>query len=64
MSQPPILIILVAGIGDMILASKAMRSIRRGYPQSEIHLLTSTEAGSLAQSFPYINRIYFFPIRS
>mgnify|MGYP000859002272 CR=1 FL=1 len=63
MSQPPILIILVAGIGDMILASKAMRSIRRGYPQSEIHLLTSTEAGSLAQSFPYINRIYFFPIR-
>ena len=41
-----ILIVLVAGIGDLILASKGIRAIRNGYPEAEIHLLTSTDAYS------------------
>jgi len=59
----PILIVLIAGIGDMVLASKAIRALRRGHPGSRIHLLTSTEAAPLARSCPYLDRVHSFPIR-
>ena len=58
-----ILIVLIAGIGDLILASKGIRSIRRGYPEAEIHLLTSTDAAPVARNYPYIDRVWSFPIR-
>lgn len=58
-----ILIVLVAGIGDLILASKGIRAIRNGYPEAEIHLITSTDAASLARHYPYIDRVWPFPIR-
>jgi ADP-heptose:LPS heptosyltransferase len=69
MSTPPhktslkILIVLIAGIGDLILASKSIRAIRNGYPDAEIHLLTSTEAASLAVNYPYIDYVHTFPVR-
>ena len=58
-----ILIVLVAGIGDLILASKGIRAIRNGYPEAEIHLLTSTDAAPLARNYPYVDRVWPFPIR-
>jgi ADP-heptose:LPS heptosyltransferase len=58
-----VLIVLIAGIGDLILASKGIRSIRRGYPEAEIHLLTSTDAAPVARNYPYIDRVWPFPIR-
>ncbi|NPV05564.1 MAG: glycosyltransferase family 9 protein [Syntrophaceae bacterium] len=58
-----ILIVLVAGIGDLILASKGIRAIRNGYPGAAIHLLTSTDAAPLARHYPYIDRVWPFPIR-
>lgn len=61
--RDPILIVLIAGIGDLILASKGIRSIRRGYPEAEIHLLTSTDAAPVARNYPYIDRVWSFPIR-
>ena len=58
-----ILIVLTAGIGDLILASKGIRSIRKGYPGAEIHLLTSTDAAPLARHYPYVDFVWPFPIR-
>jgi lipopolysaccharide heptosyltransferase II len=58
-----ILIVLIAGIGDLVLASKSIRAVRNGYPDAEIHLLTSTEAAPLAMNYPYINYVHAFPIR-
>ena len=40
-TKKSILIILIAGIGDLILASKSIRAIRNGYPDADIHLLTN-----------------------
>ena len=54
---------MIAGIGDLILASKSIRAIRNGYPDAEIHLLTSTEAAPLAENYPYIDYVHAFPIR-
>jgi lipopolysaccharide heptosyltransferase II len=61
--KPSILIVLIAGIGDLVLASKAMRAVRNGYPDADIHLLTSTEASILAQNYKFIDHVWTFPIR-
>lgn len=58
-----ILIVLVAGIGDLILSSKSLRALRNGYPDAVIHLLTSTEASCLAGNYRYIDHVWSFPIR-
>jgi lipopolysaccharide heptosyltransferase II len=61
--KPTILIVLIAGIGDLILASKSIRAIRNGYPGADIHLLTNSEAVPIAQHYRYIDYILSFPIR-
>lgn len=61
--QRPILIVLIAGIGDVVMGSKAMRAIRNGFPDRKIHLLTSTEAAPLARNYPYLDAVTAFPIR-
>lgn len=58
-----ILIVLIAGIGDLVLASKSIRSIRNGHPDAEIHLLTSSAAAPLAVNYGYVDRVWAFPIR-
>jgi len=59
----PILIILVAGIGDILMASKAIRAMRNANPGRPIYLLTSTDAAPIAENYPYVDHVYSFPIR-
>jgi len=59
----PLLIVLIAGIGDLVMASKAMRAIRNGFPDRKIHLLTSTEAAPLARNYTFLDEVIPFPIR-
>ena len=58
-----VLAILIAGIGDLVMASPSLRALRRNYPDAEIHLLTSSEASTLAKNYPYIDRVWSFPVR-
>jgi len=59
-----ILIVLIAGIGDLVLASKAIRSIWNAKERPIcISLLTSSEAAFLAQAYPYFKKVHAFPIR-
>ncbi|OPY87995.1 MAG: Lipopolysaccharide core heptosyltransferase RfaQ [Syntrophaceae bacterium PtaU1.Bin231] len=53
----------IAGIGDLILASKSLRALKRSHPEMKLWLLTSSEAAMLAEHFPYIDRVVPFPIR-
>jgi len=62
-TSPTILIVLIAGIGDMVLGSAAIRAMRNGYPDAEIHLLTSTEASAIAMNYEYVDYVHTFPIR-
>jgi len=61
--KSPILIVLIAGIGDLVLASESMRALRTGFPDADIHLLTSTDASSLAKNYKFLNHVWAFPIR-
>ena len=58
-----ILIVLVAGIGDLVLASKSIRAIRNGLKDADIELLTSTDVVPLAKNYPHIDSVHAFPIR-
>jgi heptosyltransferase-2 len=58
-----ILIVLIAGIGDVVLASKSIRAVRNSWPAAEIHLLTSTEAAPIARHYSYLDHVWKFPMR-
>ena len=58
-----ILLVLVAGIGDFVMGTKAIRAVRNGYPDAEIHVLTSSEGAAIAQRHPGVDHIWAFPIR-
>ncbi|MDI9569829.1 MAG: glycosyltransferase family 9 protein [Pseudomonadota bacterium] len=62
-SPLPQLAVIIAGIGDLVLASPALRALKRGLPAAPLHLLTSREAAELARNYPYIDRIWEFPVR-
>ncbi len=57
------LAINIAGIGDLILASKSLRALKQSRPEAELWLMTSSEAAVLAANYPYIDRVIPFPIR-
>ncbi|MBC8555874.1 MAG: lipopolysaccharide heptosyltransferase II [Candidatus Brocadiales bacterium] len=58
-----ILIVQIAGIGDLVLASRGIRAIRNGFPDAELHLITSTDASPIANNYPYVDKVFAFPIR-
>ena len=59
----PVLVVLIAGIGDLVCASKSLRAIKKAFPDSDLHLLTSSDAAPIARNYPYIDHIWVFPIR-
>jgi ADP-heptose:LPS heptosyltransferase len=59
-----ILVALVAGIGDFVLATPAIRAISRGFPGAEITLLTTPQVEDLARPCPYIREVVTFDLRA
>jgi len=58
-----ILVVIVAGLGDFVMATKALRALRNGYPHSRLHLLTSSAAYLPAKNLEYLDAAWSFPIR-
>jgi lipopolysaccharide heptosyltransferase II len=61
--QKNVLVILIAGIGDLIMASRSLRALKRGYTDRGLHLLTSKEASALARNYTYLDHVWAFPVR-
>jgi hypothetical protein len=61
---PRILVVLVAGIGDFVLATPAIRAIALGFPGAEITLLTTPQAEDLARPCPYLREVVTFDLRA
>jgi len=59
-----ILLVLVAGIGDVVMATPAIRAIRRGLPASRLTLLTTPQAAGLARPCPYLDEVKTFALRA
>jgi len=69
-SSPPgsgrqrILVVLVAGIGDFVLATPAIRAIAGGFPDAEVTFLTTPQAADLARPCPCFREVVTFDLRA
>ncbi|MBU4305395.1 MAG: glycosyltransferase family 9 protein [Candidatus Omnitrophica bacterium] len=62
MTYARILVINLGGIGDMLLSTPALRSLRQLYPEARISMLTTKKAGEIVKDLPYIDRVYTFEL--
>lgn len=53
-----ILLIQLAGLGDMVMATPAIAGLRGLYPQAKICLLTNSRSQDIISDSPYINEIF------
>ena len=53
-----ILVINLGGIGDILLATPALRALRGLYPKAFIALLTIPRSVAIAEDLPYIDKIF------
>lgn len=53
-----ILIVQVAGIGDLVIATPTLRALRNRFSKSKISLLTALRAKDIVVGSPYIDEIY------
>ena len=59
-----ILVALVAGIGDFVLATPAIRAIAAGFPEAEVTFLTTPQAADLARPCPCFREVVTFDLRA
>ena len=52
-----ILVVLLAGLGDMIMASPAIKALRNRFPAAKIDFLVLSQNHELAINCPYINEV-------
>jgi ADP-heptose:LPS heptosyltransferase len=48
-------------LGDLVAATPALRALRRGYPRTEIILVSLPWATTLAPHLPYVDRLLLYP---
>jgi len=53
-----ILVVQLAGLGDMVLALPALASLRELYPQAQILLLTNSRAGDIVRDSQDLNGVF------
>lgn len=52
-----ILVVKLAGIGDLLLATPALRALRESYPQATIDLLVTPDSAGLLNNWEVIDRV-------
>lgn len=62
-AQGRILVLSVAGIGDFVLGTPALRAIRQSFPQAFIWFLTTPEVRPLADRCPYVDAVRTMDLR-
>ena len=53
-----ILVIQLAGLGDIVMATPAIEALRRLYPKAKIFLLINSRSADIIRGFPYIDGIF------
>ncbi|MHB0997190.1 MAG: asparagine synthase (glutamine-hydrolyzing) [Elusimicrobiales bacterium] len=57
-----ILLVNLAGMGDMVMMTPAVRALRAAYPDAVIETLCLARARSLAETIPGINKVHAVPM--
>lgn len=58
MSYKKILIVNLAGIGDLLLSLPALKALRKSFPKAKIYLLTTEKVYEIAKNFEFIDQIF------
>jgi ADP-heptose:LPS heptosyltransferase len=59
--RPKLLAIHFKYLGDVVVATPALRALRRAYPEWELHVLVPEEAAPLLQGVGWLDRVWKFP---
>jgi ADP-heptose:LPS heptosyltransferase len=59
--RPKLLAIQFKYLGDLVVATPALRALRRAFPQWELHVLVPEEAAPLVEGLDWIDRVWRFP---
>lgn len=54
------LVIRFSSIGDIVLATPAIRCLKRRYPDAELHFLTKKKMKAVTEANPYIDKFHYF----
>ncbi len=60
LKQNRILIVKLTAVGDVVLATAAIKALRERFPGAELHCLTSPEGAAVLQRCPYLNSVIIF----
>jgi heptosyltransferase-2 len=52
-----ILVVNLGGIGDLLLSTPAVRSLKETFPRASITMLVTPQAGPLARDLPYVDSV-------
>lgn len=61
-AEKKILLVNVAGLGDIIMMTPVLRKLRSEYPSSKIYLLTIDRSVGLARLLPGLEEIFHIPV--
>jgi ADP-heptose:LPS heptosyltransferase len=59
--RPKLLAILFKYLGDVVVATPALRALRQAYPEWELHVVVPEEAEPLLKDIAWLDRIWSFP---
>jgi ADP-heptose:LPS heptosyltransferase len=62
--RPRILVVKLATLGDLLLATPMLRALRARYPDAQLDLLTSAVAAPLIRESPLLDHLYTFEKRA
>ena len=54
------LVIRFSSIGDIVLATPAIRCLKKRYPDAELHFLTKKKMKAVTEANPYIDKFHYF----
>jgi ADP-heptose:LPS heptosyltransferase len=55
-----ILVVSLLRLGDILLSTTVLRSLKIQYPKAEIHILINGQFANVADMIPYVNKVYSF----
>lgn len=56
-----ILVLKLGGVGDVLLITPALRSLRRKFPKATINLVTQRYSSEIIKKLPYTDNFIYFP---
>src|ERR1035438_9564446 len=55
-----ILVVSLLRLGDILMATSVLRSLKKDHPEAELHILINKQFEMLARLIPHVDKVYCF----